>query len=575
MKVDAIIQRYQALKREQDLWIPTFEALSQYILMRKLYWKGELKSGPFVFNLNYDGTAIKAARVMAASIFGQTWPSASESFEFVPEAAQEKDLFNDDDIFSFLRDVNAVMATQLGKPESGFLTAWLEAITDLIVFGTAFIFVQDTKDMKNPVRFKALDAKSIVADCDEAGNITTAFIMHRLTVASVVAKYKLENCSREVQTDYRNPSNHQKRVNVLQAIMPRAERDPYKLGRENMPYASIHIDITHGKHVMLNSGFNEMPLIGMRFYHNPGEVLGRSPAMDALSDIKELNKEAELYSKAGEFALNPMKVVYKEQVMGSLPTWKSGGWIMAHTSGRMGSDKPPVEALQTVTNPSWARERINDLREQVEGHFLIDRLTDLNNRSRQTMGEAQIRNSLREHITGPVLNRVLTEGLQPLLDRTFNILLEAGFFGVIEGSLQDYQMQAAGIQPKYLSQTFIASRLSGVRGYKIKFLCPAARASHQEEAAGMAQLSSWVLQMAQLRPEVLDLFDWDQWTRREHFVSGASLTILNSQSKVDQLRRMAAEARAQQEQMMALARGAEILKSGGKGLKDLGDANVA
>lgn len=573
--IDAIIQRYEALKREQDLWIPTYEALTQYILMRKGHFNQEFRSGPFVFNLNYDGTAINAVRVMSASIFGQTWPSASESFEFVPEVAQEHDLFGDDDIFNFLKDVNGVMSTQLGKPSAGFLTAWLEAITDLIVYGTSFIYVQDTKDLKNPVRFMALDAKSIVADCDEAGNINTAFIIHRLTVSSVVAKYGLKNCSREVQTQYRNPSSHQKQVKVLQAIMPRAERDPFKLGRENMPWASLHIDITNNKHMMLKSGFAEMPLIGMRFYKNPGEILGRSPAMDALSDIKELNKEAEMFSKAGEFALNPVKVVYKEQVMGSMPVWKSGAWIMAHTSGRMGSDKPPVEALQTVTNPSWAGERIKDLKEQVQNHFLIDRLTDLNNRSRQTMGEAVIRNELREHITGPVLNRVLTEGLQPLLDRTFNILLEAGFFGVVRGSFEDYQMQMAGIQPKYLSETFINQRLSGVMGYTIRFLCPAARAAHQEEMAGLEQMGVWVAQTIQIRPEIADLFDWDKWGRTKHYLSGASLSILNSQSRVDQIRKAKAEALAQQQQMEQIMQGAEILKAGGKGLKDLGGANVA
>lgn len=575
MRVDAVVERYQSLKQEQDLWIPTFEALAQYILMRKIYMRGELRPGPFVFNLNYDGTAINAVRVMAASIFGQTMPSPSESFEFTPEVVQETDLYGDDDIFEFLKDVNGVMSTQLGRPETGFMTAWLEAITDLIVFGTAFIYVQRTGDLRNPIRFQALDARSIVIDCDEAGNITSAFIMHRETVASVVAKYGLKNCSRQVQSSYENVRNHQQRVNVLQAILPRAERDPYMLGNASMAWASIHIDMTHGKHLMKTGGFEEMPVIGMRFYRNPGENLGRSPAMDALSDIKELNKEAEMYSKAGEFALNPMKIIYKEQVMGGFPLWKAGGWIMAHTSGRMGSDRPPVETAHTVSNPSWARKRIQDLRVQVQNHFLIDRLTDLNNSSRQTMGEAVIRNNLREHITGPVLNRVLTEGLQPVLDRSFNILLQDGFFGVVQGSMEDYQMQLAGMQPKYVSQTFISQRLSGVKGYKLRFLCPAARAAHHEEMTGYQQLRMALAALAPMKPEILDLYNFDEWGRREHFVSGASLKILNSDSQVQKIRKLRAMVQEEQKQMMQLAQGAEILKSGGKGVKDLGDANVA
>jgi hypothetical protein len=573
--VDAILKRYDNLKRKQDQWIPTYEILAQYILMRKLNFKSDIQSGPFVFNLNYDGTAVNAARVMAASIFGQVWPSASESFQFLPEVAQAGGFF-EDDTFEFFQDVNVVLATQLSRPECGYLTALQEAITDLIVFGTGAIYVIDTGEIRQPLRFKALDAKSIVFDEDEAGAVNTAFIMHRLTVATAVAKYGYENCSKDLQGKYNNKQFDQT-VNVVQAILPRMQRDPMKTGNRNFAFASIHIDVSHDKHVLMESGFQEMPVIGMRFYKVTGEVLGRSPAMDAISDIKELNKEAELFTKAGEFALDPPRAIAHEQTIGGYPKWKAGAWIPIHTSGRLGSEgRPPIEALHTVKNPSWARERIVDLREQVREHFLLDRLTDLNNRSRQTLGEADIRNQLRSAITGPVLNRVLLEGIQPTLDRSFNILLERGFFGVVKGSMEDYQMQAAGIQPKYLSESFINARLSGVKGYITQFICPAARAAHQEEITGMLQLEDFLIKVGPIRPDLLDLFNFDEWGRRKHFISGASLKILNSDAQVQQLRQQAAEAQLKAQQEAEIAGGAEVLKSAGQGLKAInGGANAA
>ncbi len=573
--VEAIFRRYSNLKQKQDLWIPTYEILAQYILMRKLYFKNDIQAGPFVFNLTYDGTAINAARVMAASIFGQVWPSASESFEFVPEVAQSDTFsFFEDDTFEFFQDVNLVLSTQLSRPDAGFLKAVHEAIMDLIVFGTACIQVIDTGDIRKPLRYKALDAKTVVFDEDEAGNINTAYIKHYLTVASAVEKYKYENCSKELRAKY-DAKQLEERVEVLQAILPRMQRDPFKLGNKDFAFCSLHMDITHGKHVLLNSGFQEMPVIGIRFYKNSNEILGRSPAMDAISDIKELNKEVEMYSKAGEMALNPPKLLSQEHVLGGKPKWKPGEWILTHSTGRLGSDRPPVEAALTVSNPSWARERIMDLREQVQNHFLIDRLTDLNNRSRQTAGEAQIRNQLRTHIIGPILNRILVEGLQPILDRSFNILLEHGFFGVVRGSMQDFQMQMAGIQPKYLSEGFIDARLSGIKGYRTNFICPAARASHQEEMTGMLQLRQFLNEVAPIKPEVLDLFNFDEWARREHFVSGASLKILNSDSQVQQTRQQMAQLQAKQQQEAEIAQAAEVLKSAGQGVKAFGGANAA
>lgn len=574
MDINAILQRYESLKRNQDLWLPTYEILAQYILMRKLHFKSDVQSGPFVSNLNYDGTGVNAARVMAASIFGQVWPSASESFQFVPEVAQAGGFF-EDDTFEFFQDVNTVLSTQLSRPECGFLTALQEAITDDVIFGTAALYVMDTGDIRQPLRFKALDAKSIVFDEDEAGSINCAYIMHRLTVASAVEKYKYENCSKELQKKYRSPKNHSERVNVLQCILPRMQRDPMKIGNQDMPFASIHIDLMHNKHVLQKSGFQEMPVIGMRFYKIAGEILGRSPAMDAISDIKELNKEAELFTKAGEFALDPPRLISHEHVIGGYPKWKSGAWIPVHATGRLGNDRPPIEALHTVKNPSWARERIMDLREQVKEHFLLDRLTDLNNRSRQTLGEADIRNQLRSAITSPVLNRILLEGIQPVLDRSFNILLERGFFGVVRGSFEDFQMQAAGIQPKYLSESFINARLSGIKGYRTQFICPAARAAHQEEINGMMQLREFLMSVGPIRPDIADLFNFDEWARREHFVSGSSLKLLNSDAQVQALRAAAAEAQMKAQQEAEIAGGAEVLKSAGQGIKAIGGVNAA
>lgn len=570
--IEALLQRYSKLKNELDMWVPTYEILSQYILMRKQNFRHDKGPGPFMFNFTYDGTAVNAARVMAASMFGQVWPNPFESFQFTPEVAQSGG-FYEDDTLEFFQDVNDVTATQLARPEAGFMTALQEAILDLIIYGTAFIQVIATGDVRQPLRFRALDARSIVIDEDEAGFIDTAYILDRLTVRSVVAKYKYKNVSQDVQTKWDN-QKFDEEIQVLQIIEPRLERNPFRFGVLDMPFASVHVELNK-KHELKESGFMEMPVVGARYTKNPGEKYGRSPGMDAIPDIRELNKAVETYTKAGGMALNPPRMISTEHVIGGYPVWKEGAWIPIHATGRIGSDRPPIEPAITIGNPGWARERIVDLREQVQSHFMLDRLTDLNNRSRQTLGEADIRNDLRQHITGPVLSRVLTELVGPALDRSFNILLEHGFYGVVKGSQQDFELQVAGIQPKYISESFIQSRMSGIKGYRQNFICPAARSMRREELLGMQNFREYLVAMAPVRPEIMHLIDFDEWTRREHFLSGVSLKTLNSDEQIQETRQAAGEAQAQAQQSAQLMQGSEVLKNAGAGIKSLGDVNAS
>ena len=61
-----------------------------------------------------------------------------------------------------------------------------------------------------------------------------------------------------------------------------------KRDNKNMAFASYYIDM-ESKKLMSESGFEEMPYIVPRFLKATGEVMGRSPAMVALPDVKMLN----------------------------------------------------------------------------------------------------------------------------------------------------------------------------------------------------------------------------------------------------------------------------------------------
>lgn len=568
-----IVERNTYLKNVKVPWLPLYQSLAMYVFMRKQYFTIDSLKSPFMLNHVFDSTAVHAAHTTAANLVGQIMPNPFEAFEFLPQVAQKQNVY--DDSYDFFDTVNEVMPNVLALPDAGFMNALLECILDMVVFGIGAIAVEETNDFAVPIRFYSVDAKVMCVDENQYGKVDTIYMEREVEVIKIVDKYGYDNCSKAVQTKY-DAGQTDEKIKILHAIEPRHERNPMKLGTFDMPFASVHIELDT-KHLLKESGYNEMPIIVSRFWKNVGEIQGRSPAMDALPDIRAVNKLVEMFEKAGEMGLDPPKMISSEDVLGAgkIP-WGPGVDIPVHVNSRLGTDRrPPIEIIQTVQNPSWATDRISDLRQNIKEYFMIDALTNPLGTYRKTLGEADIQNEKAMFTTGPMLNRGLVELEGPALDCSFNILLEKGYFGVVQGSVQDIALQRMGIEPKYLSQDFLSARTMGMKGYKLNFISPAARLMKLEEAQGNQQLLQSALQMAQIKPMALDIINEDEYMRSEQRLSGASRKAINSPDQVNKIRQARAQQQQQMQQQQQQLADATALKHAGAGVKDLASAGNA
>ena len=407
--ITAIMQRAETLKMIKFPWLPLYQSLAMYILLRKQYFTIDHLKSPFLLNHVWDNTAGHAVHMSSASVLGQVMPNPYESFEFAPQVAQQESVYGD--TFDFFKTVNQVMPTNLDLPKAGLMNALMECIIDLFIFGIGAIVVEECDDFATPIRFFSADAKVMSIDEDQYGNVDTVYIEKELSVVKIVEKYGYDNCSEAIRKAYDAKAFDEKHK-VLHAIEPRRERNPLKLGTLDMPWSSVHIE-TETKHLLRESGYRELPVIVCRFWKNVSEMQGRSPAMDALPDIRALNSLVELFEKAGEMGLDPPKMIATEDILGAgkIP-WGPGVDIPIHSSGRLGTGgkgAPPIELIQVVENPGWAIQRIQDLREQVQQYFLTQALLNPLGTYRKTLGEANIENDRNTYAIGPMLNRMLVE----------------------------------------------------------------------------------------------------------------------------------------------------------------------
>lgn len=553
-RVDHILKRFERLKTEKQLWHPLYTLVGNYVSTLKQHFDTESMPGELLNEQVFDDTAPNANMMMAATMIGALWPNGSKTFQIAPPMALETLALENQEIKDYYAFVTRTMASVFDHPRSGFLTSLEEYMKDQGAFGISGIGAYDEEDAEVPVLFKALDAKVLHIDEGRNGFVDTIYTLKEMTIRQLVQEYGYENVCEKSRQAFDKGEGDDK-VKVLHAIEPRMERDPFGIGVKDFPYASIHIEL-EAKKILQESGYQELPVFVTRFWKAMGEKRGRSPAMNAMPSILEINLLREAVIVATEKTVNPPINVHDDGTFGNGTINTSAGAMnVISVSGRIANTGvKPVEVMNIVGDMQPVYARIGELTEGIRNHFFMDRLTDLNNEKQMTLGEAQIRNELRGQSLNTTYARQLAEEFTPLLERVFNILFRKGMLGVFRGSEKEAELLAQGGTPTLIPDAIARLIVEGKDVYRIIFISPAARIMQSEELLGIQRTLEFAAGTAQLNPEALDNINMDVMIRRVAELTGAPREMIQATQVVDQLRKQRQQmqqAMMQQEQGQA------------------------
>ena len=575
MELQRILERHQALEKEKQPYLNVFEMIGKFIRLRKTNFNTDANIAEFLTAENvYDATAPNALFTMSASLMGNMWPNGAKSFRLVkpdslPDTLAIRDYFD---------KISQRVANAMDHPKARLSIALDEYINDLGAFGTCGIAVCENDDKDNPVSYKVWDVKTMVVDEDPNGIIDTIYNKFKLSVRQTVETYGIDNVSERVRKLY-SDLKFNEQVTILHAIYPRpikARRRGGKTGK-GLPYASLHIDLD-SKMIMKESGFKYLPVIVGRFYKVPGERYGRSPAMQALPDIIEINAIRESVLLATEKALQPPLVVLDDGSMGAgeIDTSPNGITVL-NVSGRMGS-MDPIKPLYTVGELQAAQAQIEQLIQNITQAFFIDRLLDLNNDTRMTLGEAQIRNRIRGDSLTSIFDRQEIEEFTPLIDTTVKILLDKKLLGVEEGSVDEYAILLSGKEeessiikiPPEVGQLIREGR----EWYKIQYISPAKRMQQAEELQGIYTVMEITNGIAQVDPSVLDYIKADVLLKRAASLGGGPSEIIQDEDTVRGIREQRAAQQAEMMKQEAMRNESEVARNYAQAMATGGQANA-
>jgi hypothetical protein len=576
-KANGVKQRYGAMAAFKAPWIPDYRLASEYVMRRRWNFSGYMYAdeGAFMTTEVFDATAPQALDLMCSSLIGALWPNGSRSVQIVAAPTMTPEEKNSEEIKEFYEYCSRVIHHVIDNPKAGFQTALEEYMCDQGTFGVSGIAVNEMDNDEIPITFSAVDAKRLVIAEGSDGYVDTVYIKRFVTIRQLVQRFGLENVSqgiRDLWSKGDGTNLEQKRM-YIEAIEPRRDAKG-AFGNVNMPIAAIYVEYDTG-HVLKESGYDEMPVFVTRFKKRMGEVYGRAPAMEAMPDILEINSRREMLIVADEKMLNPPLAVYDDGQLGGGSVNTSAGAISVfHVTGRATGKQRVIEQIVTIGDMTPSYKRVTELIDIIRLAFHIDRLTDFNNDTRMTLGEAKLRDQMRSQSLNAIYSRQMNELFSRLVSRVFNICFNRHFFGYPRNSLKAQLLESRGEKVRYIPDTVMKLAMEGKEAYHAEFISPAARAMKAEELNGIQQLVTYILGLMQADPSVLDNLDLDKAIRKVQYLGGAPSDILRSDEAVAQLRQ-AKNAAAQKQQSLAEGKiTAETARAAGQGAQAAAKAGI-
>lgn len=401
---------------------------------------------------------------------------------------------------------------------------------ELGCFGTAASIIMP--DYDTVIHHHPLTAGEYCISTDSKGRVCTLYREFELTISQIVKEFGLEQCSVGVRNMYSN-GNLDQWVPVIHCIEPRDDRDMSKKDSKHMPWGSWYVEVGGENGVFLReSGFAHFPAVVPRWAVVGGDIYGHSPGMESLGDIKQLQHEQLRKAQAIDYQTRPPLQVPASMKNRDIETLPGG---VSYYDGQAAGIKT---AFEVNLNLQYLLNDIIDCRDRVRGSFYADLFMMLANmpNTRMTATEVAERHEEKLIMLGPVLERLHNELLSPLVDTTFFRMVQAGVLPP-----PPIELQGMDLNIEFVSMLAQAQRAIGTNA--------------------VDRFVGNLGQIAQMKPDILDKFDQDQWADIYSDMLGVDPSLIVADKNVAMLRDARNKAMAAKEQAAAMQQQSQTVKN--------------
>ena len=515
-KAKILLSRFDRLKTQRQNWESHWQEVADYMQPRKADVTKSRSKGDKRTELIFDGSPLQSVELLSASLHGMLTNPSTPWFSL---KFKDQGMEGEDEAKAWLESATEVMYSAFNQ--SNFQQEIFELYHDLITFGTAAMFIEE--DDEDNLKFSTRHINEIYISENDKGRIDTVFRKFRISARAAIQKFG--NVSTHIAVTAKKDPYEE--VEILHAVYPRSDFNPTKQDKENMPFESIYMDADSGDELSV-SGFKEFPFVVPRYLKASHEIYGRSPAMTALPDVKMLNEMSKTIIKSAQKQVDPPLLVPDDGFM--LPVRTVPGGLNFYRAGT----RDRIEPLNIGANNTLGLNMEEQRRNSIRNAFYVNQLM-MQDGPQMTATEVIQRNEEKMRLLGPVLGRLQSELLKPLIDRAFAILMRRNLFA-----------QA----PDFLSGQEI----------EIEYVSPLAKAQKSTELSSIMRAVEILGSLSNVAP-VFDHINMDKLVRHLTSIVGVPQKILKPQAELNAERQQAAQ---QQEQMQQMQQVQQLAEAGGK-----------
>lgn len=526
---DGIKKELERLKSERGTWESHWQELADYILPRKneITYRGAKGEKKGVLLL--DNTAMQSNELLAGALHGLlTNPSAL----FFGLTSGDPEIDNKDSVKRWFQ--NSIRKTHLILNNSNFQTEVHELYLDLGCFGTGPMLIEE--DSKLFVRFQSYCVSDVFVKEDSRGFVNEIYRYARdLEVSQLIELFGEKALPEEVMRKHKQGTVE--KYSVIHCVYPLTLEEMKDV--RVFEYGSKYILCWDQNNVELKADFyHEFPYVCPRWSKITGEKYGRSPGMVALPEAKTINKMTETIIKAAQKQVDPPLMVPDDGFI--LPLKTTPGGLNYYRKG-MGDRIEPV--FNKEIRVDFGYEVMKDHRSRIREAFYVDQL-QLNNGPQMTATEVLQRTEEKMRLLGPMLGRMQSEFLQPLVDRVFGILLRRGVFDEI---------------PEELSGRYL----------RVQYSSMIAKMQRSGELNDIMKTIQAIEPFFNIDKSVADIFNGDGAAKYIANILGFPHEGLNGDKEVKQMREARAQAQQQALQQQQQMQQADAMAKTGQAMQSM------
>jgi hypothetical protein len=482
----------------------------------------ELTKGEKRTEFQFDSTAAVGLGRFSAVVDSFLTPA---NRKWSPLKVSNPELRKDRDVKLYFENLTDVLHRYRYAPKANFQSQNHEAFRMLGAFGTGTVMV-DRQHGAPGLRYKAIHTGELFFKENHQGIIDTAFRRYRFTARQISQAWPewAEN-DEAISAALKVPSKANQTFQIVHCVKPRVDVQRHRKGYEGMEFASYYI-LRETKQLMEESGYRTWPFPSSRYYTVPGEVYGRSPAMDVLPAIKTLNEQKKTSLKQGHRLVDPILLLHDDGIMDGASMVPGTG-----ISGAVTKEGRPLIHTLPVGNPMAGREFMEDERKVINDAFLVNLFQILTENPQMTATEVIENTKEKGILLNPTVGRQQSEYLDVLVEREISVLAAQNLLPT---------------PPQIL--------LEAEGEYDIEYDSPMARAAKAEQAAGGMRAMEQTLAIVSATgdPAPLDNYDLDVMVPEASEIHGMPMRWMRSPGERDKIRKDRAD-QAQQQQMVEAA----------------------